>query len=111
MNSGIPDAVLSVDGYDFIHVDRASRGGGVGIYIRNSLEFESCNVDYGIEQVCIILRMGRFSVAFFVVYRAPAQALSLFLDCFESAIVEVFPKVDQLLCVGDFDVNLLNETN
>ena len=37
LNSTIPDSMIHIDGYDIIRKDRSRNGGGVCIYIRNTI--------------------------------------------------------------------------
>ena len=40
LNSTIPDSMIHIDGYDIIRKDRSRNGGGVCIYIRNTINYQ-----------------------------------------------------------------------
>nr|CAI5845128.1 unnamed protein product [Callosobruchus analis] len=41
LDKNIPDDAVHIDHYNFVRLDRGSRGGGVGFYIRNDLKLKS----------------------------------------------------------------------
>ena len=40
LNSKIPDSMIHIDGYDIIQKDRSRNGGGVCIYLRNTINYQ-----------------------------------------------------------------------
>ena len=40
LKNDLPDNIVKIDGYNFVHKDREGRGGGVGIYLREKFGYE-----------------------------------------------------------------------
>nr|CAI5821884.1 unnamed protein product [Callosobruchus analis] len=51
LNEKIETSYMTIDGYTFLRRDRGSRGGGVGLYISNSLKFKKITSSGEIEQL------------------------------------------------------------
>nr|CAI5840302.1 unnamed protein product [Callosobruchus analis] len=51
LNEKIETSYVTIDGYTFLRRDRGSRGGGVGLYISNSLKFKKITSSGEIEQL------------------------------------------------------------
>nr|CAH7727563.1 unnamed protein product [Callosobruchus chinensis] len=51
LNEKIETSYVAIDGYTFLRRDRGSRGGGVGLYISNSLKFKKITSSGEIEQL------------------------------------------------------------
>jgi len=108
LNEQISSINIKIDGFDFLRCDRGKRGGGVGIYIRSSINYSVLRYAGETEQIWLTLRRGGVWASFSVVYRPPTYDYKAFLDGFESMISQVIPKVEYVFSVGDFNVNLLN---
>lgn len=111
LNESISSENLKIDGFNFIRCDRGRRGGGVGVYVRSSLNYTVLKYVGETEQVWLNLRFGRVRAAFSVVYKPPTYDCKSFLDSFENTVTEIIPNVDYIFSVGDFNVNLLNNDN
>lgn len=110
LDDSIPDSSVSIDGYKFIRCDRYRNGGGVGVYLRSHIKCSQIETDEAFEQLWLRLDSVGTSVAFGVIYRPPGGYYRNFFDMFENVIATIVPTVDKIICVGDFNVDLL-ETN
>ena len=112
LRADIGDHLVSVEGYSFVRVDRGSRGGGVGVYLRDTLPYSRIDAPEAdtFEHVWTKFRVGRKLFAFGVLYRPPhpADYPAAFTDSLQEVLASIFPTVDELIVVGDFNVNLLN---
>lgn len=64
-----------------------------------------------LEQVWIRLNLGKVSIGDGVIYRPPASNLQVFLDTFEETIAAIYTQCDNVVCTGDFNIDLLNANN
>lgn len=107
---GADDSSVRLSNYSFAHFDRDGRGGGVGIYIRNTLKYEviagDCN-DF-MEHIWIKVFIGKRMLTVGIVYKAPYINYSSFLSVFEDVLTEMFASNDRLICLGDFNINALD---
>ena len=55
LNSTIPDSLIHIDGYDIIRKDRSRNGGGVCIYLRSSINYQTGHnlIPPDLEAICI----------------------------------------------------------
>ena len=109
--------LYSLPGYILTENHRTHRsGGGVGIYLKDDLEFKIRNdlvqFDDSFESVFIevandVFKMGK-NIIIGVIYRPPGTDLSLF----NSKIADLLEKnkLENKLCylMGDYNINLLN---
>lgn len=106
------DKVVSIDGFRLVRRDRGlGRGGGVLLYIRNTIKFSILNnftSDFA-EQVWIEFTISSVKTMVGVVYRPPGNVnINQFLDEFECNISKNLLMCANLVCLGDFNLNVLN---
>jgi len=106
----LSDAVF-LPGYNLVRNDRPSHGGGVAFYVNEVLPFGV--LDYTVtsdilEQLWISLDVDGRSIAVGVVYRLCHSDVKRFLDFFEDYIPEVINSFNEVICVGDFNIDLLD---
>lgn len=98
--------------YSMIRKDRDSLGGGVAFYVKNPLKFSRTNYDtlnQNFEHLWIRITIDHKKFLVGVIYKNKYDAT--FIDNFEDVISLISPDCDQLLCLGDFNINLLNFDN
>ncbi|CAG4978548.1 unnamed protein product [Colias eurytheme] len=96
--------------YRLIHTPRPqqirSRGGGVGFYIRKSLNFRTlqhpCWSD--VEQMWVAIKVRGKSIVIGTGYRPPWFSVDTFFNALYDSVVS-FSWADHLIIVGDFNVN------
>lgn len=111
LNSRIPSVNINIPGYHFIRQDRETRGGGVGMYIKQNILFNVLDCDDSLEQLWVKINYKKMSWAVGCLYRAPCSSCNVFIDAFESTLSAVIPITDQIICMGDFNIDLLNMEN
>lgn len=114
LNRNIYEKDLSINGFKFYRQDRDTRGGGVGVYVRDDIA--ASKVDFGqtiecFEQIWVILHVGGLSVGLGNFYRPPKSNLFHSLEALERSVSTVIPLCDEVVCMGDMNVNLLNYNN
>lgn len=112
----ILDEAVNIPGYHFIRNDRLSRGGGTGIYVINNLKYEIIDSidnspNANLEQLWIKLHLKNTIIAVGTIYRPPAGNLQLCIDQLDTVLSTILPTVDDVICIGDVNVNLLNLNN
>lgn len=113
LNPEFPTSLLDIPGYNFIRSDRLTRGGGIGIYVSNVLEFAIVDLSYienvnniQIEHVWLGLRYKANKILIGVIYRPPAVPYSD-LKAIENILAIVSPQYDFTVILGDLNINLL----
>ena len=109
----LPDNLYSVHGYKLIRCDRQTRGGGVALYIRESIKSSVLKMSSSnnIEQLWIRTTMGEISTAIGVLYRPPRGSYDAFMDEFTGTLEDVTLDYGRLICMGDFNVDLMAVTD
>jgi hypothetical protein len=114
----ISDDCYNVDGYTLWRKDRIDNqkdkdcsGGGIGLYVKNGLKFKLIdldNVDSRIEYICgtICLKSTLFCIC--IAYRPPDVVYSCMTTLFDSLFIDKKTEVDEVILLGDLNVNLLD---
>lgn len=110
LNDSIPSAGLCLKDYFLLRRDRSGglRGGGVAMYIRNTLKFVQLENSATLEDVWVSLKLGNLNLALSCVYKPPKLNCNEFLGDFENLLVNNLLKYDQVFCLGDFNINLMD---
>ncbi|KAK9701504.1 Endonuclease-reverse transcriptase [Popillia japonica] len=103
----LTSATVRVDGYTFLRCDRSARGGGVGFYIRDNTCCRVLESSNNIEQLWVNIGRGSNNTIFGVIYRPPTMPIRVFIDELESSISNFLPMSNELICTGDFNIDLL----
>lgn len=108
LNSTIPDNSVIIEGYNILRRDRSdSRGGGVAMYIKKSIDYSPIPSSRNIEQIWVNINMKKIKFAIGVLYRAPLSNVKNFLDVFESDVSGYLSSSDECICLGDFNFDFL----
>lgn len=110
LTSNIRNDVVHMDGYTLARKDRegAIRGGGVGIYIKNTFSFELLDVNDNMESIWISVKLGKMKFSVGCIYKPPNYNCNEFMNNFENVLINLIPVSDAIVCLGDFNINLLN---
>ena len=98
--------LYQISSYNAIHSCRESRGGGVSVYVRDSIKCQevknSCKNEE-LNWVCVTI--GETGLKLSAIYRPPSYPVAESLQYLET-ILQKFPK--RHIIVGDFNINLLD---
>jgi exonuclease III len=111
LDSTITDNMIHIDGYDVVRKDRARNGGGVCIYLRNSINYKvrSDLVPDQLEVVCLeIMKPNSQPFILFTVYRPPSASQDFFTH-FESFIKSIDDEMKETIILGDLNCDLKKE--
>ena len=105
---------INLNGYNFIHRDSITNAGGVGIYIKNSIVFNTKEFSFnlhGVEDLWIETTINKKLYIIGVIYRHPTYE-SDNIDAFSKAMndaLHTFNLKKSNFCVlGDFNLNLFD---
>lgn len=105
----ISNEMISIQGYKLVRNDRRYRvGGGVCVYIKNSIKYSVIPLQTNIEQLWIKLCINTQVFIVGAIYRPPNFPYVQFLDLFEQSVAFLLPTCDELFCLGDFNIDMLN---
>ena len=114
-SDGDDTGVFGIPGYRIIRKDRIGRGGGIAVYIRSNLYFETVHFDFNItdflEFLILKVKIKNKMYAFCVFYRPPNTNFNSIINDFDNIFSDLYPTVDEIVCLGDFNVNLLKIDN
>lgn len=108
--SDIADCTISMDGYSVVRVDRNGHGGGVAIYFKRGIIFQTISTSADLDLVEYVLVEVKSSSKILVgaVYR-PNKNISL--DLFVTKIEAYSIMYNDILIAGDFNSNILIDSN
>lgn len=98
--------LFNIPGYYFLDSPRASRGGGVGVYVRDGLAVSEVPVGIaGAEAISLVIdgAVGGSSLTVTTIYRKPSAPIWNFLDGLEHHLSSL--KSDYHILLGDFNIN------
>lgn len=110
LTPNINNEIIDVPGYNFVRQDRHSRGGGVGLYIKNQfiydiLRGESVDV---VEHLWVKLECGAKTLIIGTVYRPPNANNNEFISYLEDMLIDFFTQNSEIICFGDININLID---
>lgn len=116
LNGENVSAILSIPGYSFCHKDRLrGRGGGVAAYVSLKYDYSLFEFDFQtneqLEYLIFKTRIQKRVFAFCVFYRPPNTNINTFLDDFDNIFSTICISVDEVVCLGDFNVDFFNVSN
>ena len=102
---------LCPTGYDFIHIPRESRGGGVGLLFKERLDVKCKNSEWNTSFQSFEFLDARFKsskmIRMIIIYRPPSFVpLSTFYREFSLLLEEIATASGELLVVGDFNLHV-----
>ena len=105
-----------LNGYNFIQNNSSTKAGGVGMFIKNHINYtvtDEYNLNYfGCEEMCIKINMNHSTKVFSVLYRHPKSNLVQFSESLENSLTILNKQKLTYYISGDTNIDLLqNETN
>ena len=88
-----------IHNYCLARKDRVTRGGGVGLYIKNNIKYRMLDVGSELEQLWVSLKINKMDVNLGVVYRPPTSNFSSFMDDLEKCTYRGYT----FFCYHSFD--------
>nr|CAI5842322.1 unnamed protein product [Callosobruchus analis] len=88
LNKNIPDDAVHIDHYNFVRLDRGSRGGGVRFYIRNDLKY---------TEISLLRFQSAIGLRIVILNNSFKE--------FETSLSFMYPVADSIFCLGDFNTD------
>ena len=102
-------------GYTFFHCDSTTKAGGVGTYIKNTIDAkhiqELLKSFDGCESLWIEVGLNKENVIVGVVYRHPHNDMSVFQERVMQALHKLTVNKKYIYVMGDFNTDLLKSSN
>lgn len=106
----MPDECFNIPGYTFLSRPRIAktRGGGVGLYIRNSITYKDCpRLAKAINYKSEFMFMELDDVVVGVVYRPPQADMNEFLNDLETVFTFLTNNSKRAVIMGDMNIDIL----
>ena len=113
LDSNIPMDLISLEGYNWVSMNRNRFGGGVGFYIRSTIDFRirpDLNTQ-GIELLSI--EISKYKTKLFLLstwYRPPNSSIDL-LNKFENTLRLIDMEDKESIILGDFNCDILENNH
>lgn len=115
LDSRVDENEVHIPNYSFLHANRGGdkKGGGVGMFIKNTITCERIEVSHGLncEQLWVVIRNYNKKFCMGAIYRPPNTNINEFFDIFEETISNLLPSCDNLICMGDINIDLMDLEN
>ena len=105
----IKNSEIGLQGYDLTRRDRNRRGGGVAIYIRNTIPYveRSTIIPENVEAVCIEVRKPNAKPILISTWYRQPNSNSEILDSFEIFLQNIDKENKEIIITGDFNIDLM----
>ena len=113
LDSGINDRMVHINNYDLIRKDRSRNGGGVCIFLRNSINYKIRHDLILPELECVCIEVTKPQSRPFLVstvYRPPI-APPEFFDNLEKLIKAIDDENKEMYILGDLNCDMLRKDN
>ena len=105
LDDSIKNDEVAIEGYVLVRRDRNRHGGGIGVYIRESLSFSQTLIHASVEFLLISLNLKSWNLLCGLFYRPPSSPHAV--ATLESALESLPPaKLKSLILLGDFNIKL-----
>ena len=112
LDSSVFQHLISLEGYTWVSRDRNRFGGGVGFYIRNSINFQ-VRSDLNKDDIeFLAIEINKDKIKHFLIstwYRPPNSSIDLF-NKFENILRLIDIEEKESIIVGDLNCDLLNKS-
>jgi len=103
------DGLFSLNGYNLIRLDRDSRGGGVCLYLKSTLNFihKTEFEVVGLELLAVEIKQPNSKPFLVITWYRPPNSNAQCFDKFRDLIQNIDNKYDEIYILGDLNCNLL----
>ena len=108
----ILDTEISIPNYSIIRLDRNRHGGGVALYIRNCVSYNTVLYgSTGLEVIVVSLSKSNFKLCLCVFYRPPSSPPAIFDNLCDVLLSVQQSYFSNFVLLGDFNVNFLDSSH
>lgn len=109
LNQDISADIVHIPNFKFLHKARSSRGGGVGLYIRNDLACKEIFNDFssvdGLEYIMVEVNIGKILIMICVIYRTPSSDVITTVTHIDNLLSFITPQYDNIFILGDINID------
>ena len=109
---------LTPDGYNFTHIPRMSRGGGVGVLLKSSLSFRQINSfkASSFESIELMVTSVSVCIRLITIYHVPPSrknglSVTCFMDEFSQLLESLSTASGKLIIIGDINIHWNDQSN
>ena len=110
LDDTILDCELNIPSFSIVRRDRCRNGGGIAIYIHESITFKVVSSHVHLELLTIQLNLPSKSLTCCLFYRPPSSTTSVLTDLEDTLDALPPSKTTNLLVLGDFNIDVSNGT-
>ena len=109
----INDSYLCIDGYTFVRKGRLNKkGGGLIMYVRDSILYKHREALETIETVCIEIKYSKKSILLTSVYRTPindSDSIQHWLSNMEESMYNIYSENKPTILMGDINIDIISD--
>ena len=103
----VSDSELFMEGFSILRKDRTRHGGGVALYIRETLPFKHLSqMDSNLEALWIKLQMKNVKSGYVCVIYRPPNSPPTFFDELNDVMHNVIDNADEIILLGDLNCDM-----
>ena len=113
LDKTIPDSQVDIEGYDILRHDRNRNGGGIALYIRQSLNYvnrQDLSFHEDIEILTVEIKKPKSRPFLLTTWCRPPDSKVEIFDKFESYLLKLDEEDKESMIVGDTNCNVLPQT-
>jgi exonuclease III len=110
LDNSVNNHEIDLDGYDLIRKDRNRHGGGVAMFIRNTINYKirSDIMPENLETITVEITKPKAKPFLLSTwYRPPNMPVNIFID-YELIIQKMDHENKEIICIGDFNCDWLS---
>ena len=110
LDNSVNNHEIGLDGYDLIRKDRNRHGGGVAMFIRNTINYKirSDIMPENLETITVEITKPKAKPFLLSTwYRPPNMPVNIFID-YELIIQKMDHENKEIICIGDFNCDWLS---
>ena len=113
LDDNVSDSEISAPMYNIVRKDRDRTGGGVAIYIKNSIDFQVVEHDVlsKLEAICIKICLPKSQPIYFLNWYRPPNAKIEVINLYENFLQYLDNFNAPILVMGDVNCNIMGENH
>lgn len=109
IDRSFPNTQFHVDGYNLFRRDRVKGGGGIAVYIRDTIvASRKKQIGKRLESILFDLRIGHRQFALISAYKPPSVDNTTFTSELISLLDEATRVSENVICIGDLNCDIMN---
>lgn len=95
-----------IQGFNSIFLNRAGRGGGIAVFIKENINYETITINTkSYETLRIDITINKQKIVVIPVYRPPCQNINAFINELDQAI-SIVSKKKETIIIGDMNIDI-----